>query len=169
MQDLQPWVVKTKKRKVVEESKQIEKWILQVVAKTHKESGATICPYAKRTVENKKIQISLAKKNVLDQIDICCSLFTVFGLDIVILYFNNKITEKNLSAVCKKAHKKNPNFAIMYDHPANDGLHKGVSFSYGRKPLVMIQDLAKLKRAQKHLKRTGYYDKWGLDGLDQFY
>tara|TARA_S200002703_G_scaffold114700_2_gene100210 strand:+ start:528 stop:1037 length:510 start_codon:yes stop_codon:yes gene_type:complete len=169
VQDLQPWVVKTKKRKVVEESKQIEKWIRQVVAKTHKESKSPVCPYAKTTLEDGKIQISPAKTDVLDQIDICCSLFTVFGLDIVILYFNNKITEKNLSAVCKKAHKKNPAFAIMYDHPANNGLHKGVSFSYGRKPLVMIQDLAKLKRAQKHLKRTGYYDKWGLDGLDQFY
>ena len=105
-------------------SKDIEKWIGQVVAKKHKASGAAICPFAKKTLEDRKIQITMAKENVLDQIVHCCSLFNIFHLDIVILYFTHKITEKKLSQLCKTAHKQNPMFAIMYDHPANNGLHK---------------------------------------------
>ena len=149
--------------------KDIEKWIRQVVAKTHKASGATICPFAKRTLEDRKIQISPAKTDVLDQIDHCCGLFNILHLDIVILYFTRKITEPKLSKICEQAHQLNPEFAIMYDHPDNDGLHKGVSFSYGKRPLIMIQGMAKLKQAQQKLKKSGYYDKWDIDSFEQFY
>ncbi len=149
--------------------KDIEKWIGQVVAKKHKASGATICPFAKKTLEDRKIQITMAKKDVLSQIDHCCGLFNIFHMDIVILYLEQSITEKKLSNLCHKAHKQNPKFAIMYDHPDNDGLHKGVSFSYGKLPLIMIQDLEKLKQAQKILKQSGYYQKWDIDSFEQFY
>ena len=149
--------------------KDIEKWIRQVVAKTHKASGAAICPFAKRTLADRKIQITPAKVAVFDQIDLCCNLFNSLALDIVILYFTDQITERKLSNICKRAHKQNPDYAIMYDHPDNDGLHKGVSFSYGKLPLIMIQDMAKLKQAQHKLKQSGYYEKWSIDSFDQFY
>ena len=157
-------------RKVAVGSKDIEDWIRQVVAKTHKASGAAICPFAKRTLEDGKIQIVPAKVDVYDQIDHCCNLFNIFHLDIVILYFNHKITEKKLSDLCKKAHKKNNKFAILYDHPDNKGLHKGVSFSFQKAPLLFIQDLNKLKDAQSRLQKTNYYRDWGLDAdSDMFY
>jgi hypothetical protein len=154
---------------VVDVGKDIEKWIRQVVAKTHKASGAAICPFAKRTLEDRKIQITPAKVDVLDQIDQCCGLFVSLGLDIVILYFTHEITERKLANLCRRAHKNNPDYAILYDHPDNDGLHKGVSFSYGKAPLIMIQDIAKLKQAQQKLERSGWYRKWGIDKMDQFY
>jgi len=156
--------------KVVVGSKDIEKWIRQVVAKTHKASGAAICPFAKRTLADRKIQISMAKEDVLDQIDLCCDLFNSLALDIVILYFTDQITERKLSNICKRAHKQNPDYAIMYDHPTNDGLHKGVQFSYQKAPLLFIQDLNKLKDAQSKLSKTDYYRVWGLDvDSDMFY
>ena len=156
--------------KVVVGSKDIEKWIRQVVAKTHKASGAAICPFAKRTLEDRKIQITPAKVDVLDQIDLCCDLFNSLALDIVILYFTDQITERKLSDICKRAHKRNPDYAVMYDHPDNDGLHKGVQFSYQKAPLIFIQDLNKLKDAQSKLSKTDYYRVWGLDvDSDMFY
>ena len=160
------WV---QKRKVVVGSKDIEKWIGQVVAKTHKESGKAICPYAKKTLQDRKIQIAVAKKNVLAQIDHCCSLFNIFHLDIVVLYFDYKISEKKLSNLCKKAYDNNKEFAILYDHPSNNGKHKGVSFSYGKAPLIMIQNLQKLKNAQQRLQKTDYYESWGLDPNDSMF
>ena len=98
--------------KVVVGSKDIEKWIRQVVAKTHKASGAAICPFAKRTLEDRKIRITPAKVDVLDQIDLCCDLFNSLALDIVILYFTDQITERKLSDICKRAHKRNPDYAV---------------------------------------------------------
>ena len=86
--------------------KDIEKWIRQVVAKTHKASGAAICPFAKRTLQDRKIQITVAKEDVLSQIGTCCDLFNSLNLDIVILYFNREITERKLSNLCKKAHQQ---------------------------------------------------------------
>jgi hypothetical protein len=156
--------------RVVVGSKDIEKWIRQVVAKTHKASGAAICPFAKRTLEDRKIQITPAKTDVLDQIDQCCGLFVSLGLDVVILYFNNQITERQLASICKRAHKRNPDYAVMYDHPDNDGPHKGVQFSFQKAPLIFIQDLNKLKDAQSRLRKTSYYRDWGLDADgDMFY
>jgi hypothetical protein len=157
-------------KKVDVGSKDIEKWIRQVVAKKHKTSGATICPFAKKTVEDRKIQITMAKEDVLDQIDNCCGLFNIFHLDIVILYFNNEITERKLSNICKKAHQANPDYAIMYDHPYNNKKIKGVQFSFQKAPLLFIQNLNKLRDAQRRLQKTDYYRTWGLDAdSDMFY
>ncbi len=150
-------------------SKDIEKWIGQVVAKTHKASGKAICPYAKKTLQDRKVQITMAKKNVLAQIDHCCSLFSIFHLDIVVLYFPYKINEKKLSSVCKKGFENNPDYAMLYDHPDNKGKHKGDSFSYGKAPLLMIQNLNKLKNAQQQLRKSNYYDAWGLDPNDSMF
>ncbi len=161
--------MRRKKRKVVVGSKDIEKWIGQVVAKTHKASGKAICPYAKKTLQDRKVQITMAKKNVLAQIDHCCSLFSIFHLDIVVLYFPYKINEKKLSSVCKKGFENNPDYAMLYDHPDNKGKHKGVSFSYGKAPLLMIQNLNKLKNAQQQLRKSNYYDAWGLDPNDSMF
>ena len=155
---------------MADEGKNIEKWIGQVVAKKHKASGATICPFAKKTLEDRKIQITVAKEDVLSQIGHCCSLFNIFHLDIVILYFTYKITEKKLAEVCRQAHKQNPKFAIMYDHPYNNKKIKGVQFSFQKAPLLFIQDLNELRDAQSRLQKTDYYRVWGLDGdSDMFY
>lgn len=160
----------SRENQVVVGSKDIEKWIRQVVAKTHKASGAAICPYAKRALEDRKIQIAVAKVDVLDQIDQCCDLFDCFNLDIVILYFDRKISEKQLAMLCRVGHDKNKEFAVLYDHPKNKGKHKGVSFSYGKAPLIMIQKLDKLKKAQGQLRKSGYYECWGLDpNSEMFY
>lgn len=150
-------------------SKDIEKWIGQVVAKKHKASGKAICPFAERVLQDKKIQITNAKDDVLAQINHCCSLFNIFHMDVIVLYFNHKITEKKLADICKKAHTKNKTFAVMYDHPDNDGTHKGVSFSFGKAPLIFIQDLAKLKHAQQEMEQNGYYKAWGIKDYTQFY
>lgn len=149
--------------------KDIEKWIRQVVAKTHKASGATICPFAKRTLEDGKIQIVPAKVDVLAQVAHCCDLFHSLNLDVVVIYFNYKITERKLERLCEQAGHLSPNFALMYDHPDNDGLHKGVSFSFGKAPLLMIQEMGKLKKAQQTLNKSGWYAAWDIKDYDQFH
>ena len=47
---------------------------------------------------------------------------------------------------------------------------KGVQFSFQKAPLLFIQDLNKLRDAQRRLQKTDYYRVWGLDGdSDMFY
>jgi hypothetical protein len=93
----------------------------------------------------------------------------IFKFDIVVLYIDYKISEQRLATICEQAHKNKLHMAVMYDHPDNKGLHRGVSFSYKRKPLVMIQPLDKLKDAQARLRRSGWYEAWGVEDLEQFY
>ena len=147
-------------------SKDVYDWIRTKISKTNPKIGKAICPFAKASLETKAIQVVPGKSNLVDQIDHCCNLFNSLALDIVIIYVQYTIKEKQLSKIVSKAHKKNSNYAIMYDHPDNDGLHQGVSFSFGKCPLIMIQSLSKLKDAQSKLRRTSYYQSWGLDPND---
>tara|TARA_B100000519_G_C14174588_1_gene405598 strand:+ start:604 stop:1068 length:465 start_codon:yes stop_codon:yes gene_type:complete len=154
---------------VAVESKDVESWIRGQVAKVNKKTRKAICPFAKATLQNKKIKILPAKDNVLAQVRQLCDLFAVLNLDIIIIYFNSKIKETKLSNICKQAHTRTPNLAVMYDHPDNKGTHEGVSFSFKKAPLIFIQSLPKLKEAQKILDKTGYYKAWGIKDYDQFY
>jgi len=147
-------------------SEDVYDWIRTKISKTDPNVGKAICPFAKKSLEAKAIQVVPGKSDLVDQINHCCNIFNSLALDIVVIYVQYKITEKKLSSICAKAHSKNKNYAIMYDHPDNDGLHRGVSFSFGKCPLIMIQSLSKLKDAQSKLRRTGYYRAWGLDPND---
>ena len=150
-------------------SKDIEDWIRGQVAKKNKKTKQAICPFAKATLQNKKVAIVKSKDNLLAQINQLCDLFSVLHYDVIIIYFNVKISERRLDNICKKTHTKYRHLAVMYDHPFNDGKHKGVSFSFGKAPLIFIQSLPKIKQAQKLLKKTGYYKAWGLKDTNQFY
>ena len=151
------------------ESKDIEDWIRGQVAKKNKKTKQAICPFAKKTLQDKKVAIIPSKDNVLVQVNQLCDLFAVLNYDVIIIYFNGKISEKQLENICKQAHKRRPDVAVMYDHPVNKGKHKGVSFSFQKAPLLFIQSLSKIKQGQKILKRSGYYKAWGIKDYTQFY
>ena len=153
----------------VRHEEEIERWIRDDIARKNPKTGISVCPYAAKTVETKAFHILRGKSDLVAQIGHCCDLIGVLGLDIVIIYIQYKITEKQLRRLCRQAHKNNSHYAIMYDHPENTGLHRGVSFSYQKTPLVMIQDLNTLKDAQSKLQRTAYYRTWGLDDCDDMF
>ena len=150
-------------------SNDVYDWIREKVAPINKKVGAPVCPFAEKSVKEQKVHVLPAKVDVLDQIAHCCGLFNVLSLDIVIYYFNYPITEKKMASICRRAHRNHPDYAVMYDHPDNKGLHKGVSFSFEKAPLLMVQKLDKLKQAQQRLKKSGYYRKWGIKDFNQFY
>jgi hypothetical protein len=150
-------------------SKDVYDWIRGKVSKTDRKVGKAICPFAEASVKAKAIQVVPGKSNLVDQVNHCCSIFNIFALDIIIIYIQYPITEQQLAKVCEQSHKKNNQFAIMYDHPDNDGLHRGVSFSFQKAPLIFIQDLNKLKDAQSKLRRTSYYRSWRIDPNDSMF
>ena len=150
-------------------SKDVYDWIREKISKTNPTVGKAICPFAKTSLKTKAIQVVPGKSNLVDQIDHCCNLFDSLALDCVVIYVQYKITEKQLSKICERAHKNNPNFAVLYDHPDNDGKHKGVSFSFGKCALIMIQKLEQLKQAQKKLQKTDWYRAWGLNPNDAMF
>lgn len=150
-------------------SKDVEDWIKQVVSKKNSKVGERICPYAAKTLKTKAIQIVPGKSNLVDQICHGCNLFGSLALECIIIYIQYKITEKALSQICRKAHKLNTAYAVFYDHPDNNGLHKGVSFSFGKCPLIFVQPLKELKDAQSKLRRTSYYKSWGLRPNDDMF
>jgi len=150
-------------------SKDIEDWIRGQVAKKNKKTQQAICPFAEATLKNKKVAIIPSKDDVLVQVNQLCDIFSALNYDVVIIYFNVKVSETKLQTICNNAHKRRPNVAVMYDHPINNGKHRGVNFSFGKAPLIFIQSLPKIKQGQKLLERSGYYKAWGIKDYTQFY
>lgn len=150
-------------------SKDVYDWIRKTVIKKNKGVDQRICPFAEKVLKDKAIQVLPGKSELRDQIAHCCDIFDIFALDIVIIYIQYKITEKDLSKACAAGAKANPLYAVFYDHPDNSGLHKGVSFSFKKCPLILIQKLDKLKEAQKKLRATSWYEDWGLDPNDTMF
>lgn len=157
----------TRRKKV--SSKDVYDWIRTKISTRNSKVGKAICPYAKATLKAEAIQIVHGKSNLVDQINHCCNLFGTFALDCVVIIVQHTITESSLSKICNQAHKRNSQFAILYDHPDNNGKHKGVSFSFGKAPLIMIQRLKQLKNAQRQLQKTDYYESWGLNPNDSMF
>jgi hypothetical protein len=155
------------KRKI--SSKDVYEWIRTKISTRNSKTGKAICPFAKATLETEAIQVVHGKPNLVDQINHCCNLFDTLALDCVVIILQHTITESALAKLCNQAHKNNAQFAILYDHPDNKGLHKGVSFSFGKAPLIMIQRLKQLKNAQRQLQKTDYYESWGLDPNDSMF
>jgi len=150
-------------------SKDVYEWIEHKLGKKDPIVGERICPFAKKTVETKTIQVVHGVRDLGPQIDHCCDLFDTLALECVVIYIQYKISEARLSQICGRGHKQNPNYAVMYDHPSNNGLHRGVSFSFGKCPLVFIQPLKELKEAQGKLRKTAYYDNWGITHDDDMF
>ena len=146
--------------------KDILSWINNDIGKKHKSSGVAPCPFASKAVKDKTYKIVKAKDNLVEQVDTLCSVIDIFKLDIVIVHLDNGIAEAKLKKICNSIQKKKNNVAIMYDHPDNDGLVAGMQFSYQKCPLIMIQPMDKLKRAQKSLRqKTNWYEIVGNEDM----
>jgi len=144
----------------------ILKWVRTKIAKKHKKTGITPCPFASKALKDKNYQIIQAKDNLSEQVNHLCDVIDIFKLDIIILHIEYPITLKKIESVCRRAQKRKPDVAVLYDHPENDGLIKGMQFSYQKCPLIMIQPMEKLKAARRLLReKTDYYQKVGNEDM----
>jgi len=163
------WPKRKKIKSLVEEEnrkKDIVKWISNVIGKKHKASGIAPCPFANKVIKDKTYEIIKAKTDLAKQVTHLCDIIDIFKLDIIIVYCDNTVIEKNLKKICNSIQKNKPHTAVMYDHPTNNGLVKGMQFSYQKCPLVMIQPMKKLKAAQKTLrKKTNWYQIVGNEDM----
>lgn len=156
-----------KAKKAAGEKDSILDWIKTHIAVPHPHTGAAICPFAQQTIKQRRYEILPARRDLQQQIQQICDIFDVMALDIVILYVDYAISSTRLNKICESAHQSNPKHAVLYDHPKNAGLTKGVQFSYQKKPLVMIQNLAQLKSAQQKI--PNWYKAWGLEQNDPMF
>lgn len=144
-------------KKAAEESK-ILHWILEHVARPQKKlDGLAICPFAKKAIVTQRYRINGCVRPLKRRLFAACESFDANNIDIHILYIDS-ISLPYHKKLTAEANERFPELAILYDNKENNGLIRGLQFSYQRKHLWMIQSRPQLQQYQKILRdKTNWY------------
>ena len=137
-------------------------WIKRLSESKTELGGFSICPFAKKALEEKKIFWSY--------IGYECESYILRYIEVtpefeVVAFFNLKgnLTDKDLLSIITKLQVKRPDMVFLKDHPDNPGFISGVNTSNGEYPVILVQPRDKLEEAREKLMKTNYYDYWSED------
>ena len=140
------------------EESSLVRWITQHIAKPQQAlGGLAICPYALKAINSNRYKIIAGKRPIKKFIYQCCYQFNK-DIDIMIIWYD-RVSEPYQDQICSQITHTFPKLAVLYDNKINKGKIRGLQFSYQKRDLFMIQDLATLKRHQTLLRQnTNWYD-----------
>ena len=124
--------------------------------------GFSICPFAKKAFEDKKIFWSY--------IGCECEAYILRYIEStpdfeVIVFYNLKknLTDDDLKVIIKELNSKRPDLIFLKDHPDNPGFINNISTSNKEYPTILVQSRSKLMEFREKLSKTNYYEFWSED------
>lgn len=145
--------------------KDLIEWVRRLSERRDELGGFSICPFAKKAMEDKKIFMEKVKFNPVPHIREYMEYLNGFGNDsyeVAIFYFDDVkfVTNEDLLIIIKELQRTDKNRIYLKDHPDDPGYINGVITGNQKFPMILVQPAAKLKEAREKLKRTDYYDNW---------
>lgn len=140
--------------------KNIVDWIKHISEKRSELGGFSICPFAKKAFEDKKIFWSYIS-GFEDVSYIMRYLESMPDYELV-AFFNlgKNLTNQDLLCIIESLNKEMPDMVFLKDHPDAPGYINGVYTGNGEYPVILAQPRSKLIEAREKLKKTKYYDCW---------
>ncbi len=141
-------------------------WLEHFVEVEHPSLGGwPPCPYAKQARLNNRVHIVIDNPAYIADYESCLSDF-----DVVVLCFDHK--QYPADQITKLVTHVNTMFedrdmVVLEDHPALPEYINGVQMNFGYCGLFILQRASKLHTASEQLKRTGYYNVWSQENLDE--
>lgn len=140
--------------------KDLINWIKRLSEKRDELGGFSICPFAKKAFEEKKVFWSYIGQEsvayILRYIEA-----TPDDFEVIIFYnLSKNLTDEDLLSIIEKLQEKMPDMVFLKDHPDNPGFINGVNTSNGEYPIILVQPRNKLEEARSKLLNTKYYDSW---------
>jgi len=140
--------------------KNIIEWVNRISEKRNELGGFSICPFAKKALEDKKVFWSYIGQYEPETY-IMRYIETLQDYEIVIFFNNEKnLTNDDLLRIIKKLQKKMENVIFLKDHPDDPGFINGLNTGNQKFPVILAQPKDKLIDAREKLKKTKYYDYW---------
>jgi hypothetical protein len=146
--------------------KMLKEWITRLSEKRDELGGFSICPFAKKAYEDKKIYFSY----ITSKCDIASNgepYITEYLKSVpedfeVVVFFNveNNLTDADLCDMISTLQKTRNDLIFLKDHPSTPGFINGVNTGNGNYPLILVQPRSKLLEFREKLKMTSYYDWW---------
>jgi hypothetical protein len=142
--------------------KDLINWIKRISEKKDELGGFNVCPYAKASLEDKKVFWSYIGQE--------CEAYILRYIEAtpdfeVIVFYNLKknLTDEDLKNIISKLQSKRNDMIFLKDHPNNPGFINGVNTSNGEYPTILVQPRVNLEEAREKLMKTNYYDYWSED------
>ena len=134
-------------------------WVRRLSESKTELGGFSVCPFAKKALEDKKVFWSYIGYECVSYILSYVGLSTDFE---VIVFFNlsKNLTDQDLIDIISKLQKERSDLIFLKDHPDNPGFINGISTGNGEYPAILVQPRDKLEEARNKLKKTKYYDYW---------
>jgi hypothetical protein len=143
--------------------KSIIDWVKYLTKKRDELGGFSICPFAKKALDDNKIKWTYI---AFEPIDYISRYIESLDEEYEVLLFIN--ATKNLSDndcidIIKFLNDTFPDVVFLKDHPDTPGYINGVSTGNGEYPIILAQPRKALSDARNILTRTKYYDNWNED------
>jgi hypothetical protein len=134
-------------------------WVKRISEKKDELGGFSICPFAKKALDDRKIFWGYIGVQPVTQILSYLALTPEYEL-VAFYNLDRTMTNDDLLNVIKECQAKMPDVVFLKDHPDEPGYINGVYTGNGQYPLILAQPRDKLNEAREKLKRTKYYDSW---------
>lgn len=139
--------------------KDISDWVNRV-SQLHDDMGKfSICPFAKKAFEDKKIFWSYISYEVVDYISRYMEEMQDYEL---VLFYNTdmNLTNDDCVSIIAELNLKFSDVIFLKDHPDAPGYIRGHYTGNGKYPVILAQPKGKLLEAREKLNKAGYYDNW---------
>jgi len=138
-----------KRKCIVDKVSKVKEWI-KYISKEHRELGGySICPYAfSASVHIEECNLRRVTLNSLPHVDV---IVYILEDDISECMMLQRVAELNMSQ---------DKYIVLDDHMDDATFINGVQSNFGRGNLLLVQKLAKLKKAREQLHKTDYYKHW---------
>ena len=123
------------------------------------------CPYARKARLDNRVKIVFDDPKNIQNYE-----HFLDDNDVVVLCFDaTTITVSQLTELSVKHNSifKDQDLVVLEDHPDNPEYINGVKMNFGISGLYILQRLSKLNEASDLLKKSGYYQVWSQDNLDE--
>lgn len=139
----------------------IIKWINIISENKDELNGFSVCPFAKKALQEEKIYISSIDDEPIFHIMKYIENLYDKEFEVIIFYnSNNSLTDSDLKIIINVLQKNMPDIIFLKDHPDNPGYIGGIHTGNGVYPIILAQPKEKLYKAREKLKNTKYYEMW---------
>jgi len=150
--------------------KDIEQWVIDFLEVPHESlGGLPACPYARRARLDRTYDVRLGNDLYTDLV----SLSSMNGWQVIIFAYDPSTYESDLFS--RLVNDANMNFLLnqdlicLEDHPKEREIVNGLCMNQGTYALAMVQSLSELNEKASSIAKTGFYDNWPEDYLQQVF
>mgnify|MGYP003341205414 FL=1 len=145
-------------------------WIKKISEKRNDLGGFSICPFAKKALEENKIFWSYIAYEPISYISRYMETMNDKDYEIVVFYnLSKNLSNEECLHIVHKLNSKFSNLIFLKDHPDDPGYINDIYTGNGEYPIILAQPRVKLEEAREKLSKTKYYDYWSEEYKNEIF